>query len=219
VTAARDRSWLTRFIVAPNQMNAAGDPVALALRAKYQQVRMPNLGLTDGDAEGLIDYIEAQSRTAGARAPARVTPVAASATASPVERASSSRPPVPAAVMTPYLRIQEALSADRLEGVKESAAAIAAAAPKIASSGPALVALAGSLQRAADLRAARTAFGTLTDLLLGGGQTLNTDLDDIHTAYCPMARKYWLQRGVKIQNPYYGKQMLECGRIVSTSSP
>jgi hypothetical protein len=32
-------------------------------------------------------------------------------------------------------------------------------------------------------------------------------------AYCPMARKYWLQRGTAIRNPYYGKSMLECGRI------
>jgi hypothetical protein len=34
-------------------------------------------------------------------------------------------------------------------------------------------------------------------------------------AYCPMARKYWLQKGDTVQNPYYGKQMSDCGRIVS----
>ena len=33
--------------------------------------------------------------------------------------------------------------------------------------------------------------------------------------YCPMARKYWLQKGDAVQNPYYGKQMSDCGRIVS----
>jgi hypothetical protein len=111
------------------------------------------------------------------------------------------------------------LSADRLEGVQAHAEAIAAAASKLASGGPAVVAVAGSLQRATDLNAARAAFGALTDVLLGGAQTLNTDLDDIHVAYCPMARKYWLQKGEKIQNPYHGQKMLECGRIVSKSAP
>jgi hypothetical protein len=35
-------------------------------------------------------------------------------------------------------------------------------------------------------------------------------------AYCPMVQKYWLQRGETIQNPYYGKQMSDCGRINAT---
>jgi anti-sigma factor ChrR (cupin superfamily) len=34
-------------------------------------------------------------------------------------------------------------------------------------------------------------------------------------AYCPMARKHWLQSGDKVQNPFYGRAMSECGRIVS----
>jgi hypothetical protein len=38
--------------------------------------------------------------------------------------------------------------------------------------------------------------------------------DGVKVAYCPMARKYWLQNGDAIRNPYYGKDMLECGRIV-----
>jgi hypothetical protein len=199
-------------------MNAEGDPIAVALRAKYRQVRMPNLGLTERDAAALLDYIEAQSRTAGgARVPARTMP-APSAPTRAVNRAAP-RPAVPAAIVTPYLRIHEALSADRVEGVKAHAEAIAAAASKLASGGPVVVAVAGSLQRATDLPAARTAFATLTDVLLGGAQFLNTELEDIHVAYCPMARKYWLQRGEKIQNPYHGQQMLECGRIVSRSSP
>lgn len=228
VTAVRDRSWLTRFIAAPEQMNEAGDPVALALRARYQQVRMPNLGLTERDAAALIDYIAAQSRTAAGARVARTMPASSSAGTrhllsaeyrSPVEGAPISRPSIPAAVLTPYLRVHEALSADRLEGLKEAGEAIAAAASTLAPGGAAIVAVAGSLQRAANLNAARAAFGALTDVLLAGGQTLNTDVDDIHVAYCPMARKHWLQKGDQIRNPYHGQQMLDCGRIVSQSSP
>jgi protein SCO1/2 len=63
VTATRDREWLARFIVSPDQVVAAGDPIAKALLAKYQQVLMPNLGLGPGDASVLIDYLDARSRT------------------------------------------------------------------------------------------------------------------------------------------------------------
>ena len=62
VTARRDRDWLTRFIVDPEEVRAAGDPIALALRAKYQQVVMPSLDLGPADAAVLIDYIDRQSR-------------------------------------------------------------------------------------------------------------------------------------------------------------
>jgi protein SCO1/2 len=62
VTAARDRGWLTRFIVGPDKMMADRDPIALSLRKKYKQVRMPNLGLTDQDAVAVIEYLERQDR-------------------------------------------------------------------------------------------------------------------------------------------------------------
>ena len=30
-----------------------------------------------------------------------------------------------------------------------------------------------------------------------------------------MLRKYWLQRGETIQNPFYGQAMSDCGRFVA----
>jgi hypothetical protein len=30
-----------------------------------------------------------------------------------------------------------------------------------------------------------------------------------------MLKQYWLQKGAKVANPYYGKSMLECGRVVT----
>ena len=37
--------------------------------------------------------------------------------------------------------------------------------------------------------------------------------DDVRVAYCPMVQKYWLQKGETIRNPFYGKEMSDCGRI------
>jgi protein SCO1 len=74
VTARRDRAWLTRFIAAPEKMNAAGHPVAVALRARYDQVRVPNLGLSESEIAVVIDYIDAQSRAARTASNGMTTP-------------------------------------------------------------------------------------------------------------------------------------------------
>jgi len=34
--------------------------------------------------------------------------------------------------------------------------------------------------------------------------------------YCPMAEGYWLSKENAIKNPYYGSQMLSCGRVAET---
>lgn len=38
----------------------------------------------------------------------------------------------------------------------------------------------------------------------------------IYQMYCPMKKAYWLSNEEVIKNPYYGKQMLSCGKIVQT---
>jgi protein SCO1/2 len=64
VTVVRDRVWLTRFIVEPDRVAAERDPIALALREKYKQVQMPNLGLTDREAAAVIDYLDGRASRA-----------------------------------------------------------------------------------------------------------------------------------------------------------
>lgn len=59
VTKRRERAWLGRFIKTPDELLAQQDPIALELFARYNEVRMPNLGLGDGDVEALIRYLEA----------------------------------------------------------------------------------------------------------------------------------------------------------------
>ena len=52
----RDRGWLERFIKAPSTMLDA-DPAARQLVAQFGGVRMPDLGLSDGDVTALTDLI------------------------------------------------------------------------------------------------------------------------------------------------------------------
>jgi protein SCO1/2 len=202
VTKTRDREWLARFIFAPDKMLADGDPIAKELFEKYRNVRMPNLDLSREDVVSIVNYLikqDAEVSTVSSPPPKSAESVSISA------------------IVDPYLRIQEALSADSLTGVPDAARRIASEASKVGTSAASIGSAAGPLQQAADLKAARAAFDTLTAALITYAKTSHATIgDDIHVAYCPMLQKYWLQKGTTIRNPYYGKAMLACGRLNPT---
>lgn len=56
VTERRDLAWLTRFIHEPDVVIAEGDPIATELLAKYNNVAMPNLALSEPEVESLLAY-------------------------------------------------------------------------------------------------------------------------------------------------------------------
>jgi protein SCO1/2 len=60
VTRRREHAWLARYVQVPDQMRAEHNPIATALAAQYPHVRMPNLGLGEGDVAALLTYLEAQ---------------------------------------------------------------------------------------------------------------------------------------------------------------
>jgi protein SCO1/2 len=59
VTTRRDRAWLARYVLAPEQMRGMKDPTAVGLFNQYKQVRMPNLHLTPEEVAAVIAYIDA----------------------------------------------------------------------------------------------------------------------------------------------------------------
>ena len=92
------------------------------------------------------------------------------------------------AMLDPYFRIQTALSDDKTDGVKADA-----------------------LSSTSDLAAARAAFSALSDAVVAFSEKTKAAGDGVHTMFCPMANKQWMQKGEKVSNPYYGKSMLTCG--------
>ena len=115
------------------------------------------------------------------------------------------------AIVNSYLEIHAALAADKVEGVKAPAAAIAAEAGRMEMSGAAIAKAAKEVEQAKDLKAARTAFGPLSDAVIAAAKAAN--LGDVKVAYCPMVKGSWLQKDATIKNPYYGSQMLTCGEF------
>lgn len=77
VTRTRDPNWLARMIRKPDQLLNEKDPIATALRKKYNNVQMPNVGLSNEELGYLIGYIEerttAQDKDASGEAKAVAT--------------------------------------------------------------------------------------------------------------------------------------------------
>ncbi|MBX7233324.1 MAG: cytochrome c [Caldilineales bacterium] len=57
VTQRRDPAWLSQWILQPDKILAAGDPIATQLLAENNNVPMPNLGLTEAEVAALIAYL------------------------------------------------------------------------------------------------------------------------------------------------------------------
>lgn len=70
VLGRRERTWLKSFMMSPDGMRAKKDPVAVALDEKFPNVSMPNLGLSDGDADDLLVYLARKSPSTADMPPA-----------------------------------------------------------------------------------------------------------------------------------------------------
>ena len=61
VVNTRDRKWLIRWLKEPDQMLKEKDPIAMSLYEQYNQIAMPNLGLTQVDVMDLLRYMTEQA--------------------------------------------------------------------------------------------------------------------------------------------------------------
>lgn len=60
LTLRRDHDWIVRYMMAPQEVRASGDPVAAALTARFPGVRMPNLSLGESDVDDLLAYLQSE---------------------------------------------------------------------------------------------------------------------------------------------------------------
>jgi ubiquinol-cytochrome c reductase cytochrome c subunit len=90
VTTKRDEQWLVRWIQEPDKMVAEGDPIAKQLLQEFNNLPMPNFGLSQDIAKDILAYIAAESTstpttesTADAASIVKPTPVISAVTADP----------------------------------------------------------------------------------------------------------------------------------------
>lgn len=68
VIERRDMEWVRNFITAPDRVIASGDPIAAELLAKYNNLQMPNQGLSQDEVSALLAYLESPGGTSAAGA-------------------------------------------------------------------------------------------------------------------------------------------------------
>ena len=112
-----------------------------------------------------------------------------------------------ASVLNHYVAIQSALAADKFDGVREAAERIAKLLPDP------IRAQASAVATAPDVATARERFKPLSASLIQHLDRENVQTGRYFEVYCDMAKASWLQAGRTLRNPYYGKEMLECGEI------
>ena len=119
-----------------------------------------------------------------------------------------------AAIVDPYLKIQEALADDSVEGVRQHAGEIATASSALGAPAMKIDTAALQLASATEIDDARTKFGTLSETIDNYMTGLHLVAPEgVRVAVCPMVQKPWLQKGDALANPYYGKEMLTCGSL------
>lgn len=152
----------------------------------------------------------------------------------PATTTSPSGAPIPPRIEGPvgdtldaYENARAKLAQDNLAGAQPFATALAAAARTAADHAvvakphfQSIAAAADKIAATKDIKEARAAFGDASKSVI----QLLVDDPELRTGrflfMCPMAKGYqkWVQTTGKLNNPYFGSEMLECGEELKTWS-
>ena len=80
----------------------------------------------------------------------------------------------------------------------------------------ALLKYAGNISQAKDIKKQREYFKAFSDHFSQLAKTTSLSSYPIYIAHCPMVKANWLSSSATIKNPYFGKAMLTCGKVVET---
>lgn len=72
------------------------------------------------------------------------------------------------------------------------------------------------LSQTKNIEKQRAFFSSLSTNIYTLAKTVKLSGEPIYYAYCPMKKAYWLSNEAAIKNPYYGSQMLTCGKVNET---
>ncbi|HWB25519.1 MAG TPA: DUF3347 domain-containing protein [Chitinophagaceae bacterium] len=67
-----------------------------------------------------------------------------------------------------------------------------------------------------DISHQREHFANLSLNMFALAKAVKISVDPVYEDYCPMQKAYWLSKDKPIKNPYYGNQMLTCGKVANT---
>ena len=110
---------------------------------------------------------------------------------------------MPASIIAPYLKIQAALAADSLDGVKANAGELTTAATSLGSPAFQIGTTAAQLTAAVELSDARGKFARLSDVIITYMDGLQLVAPQgVEVISCETTNQRWLQDGSSVSNPY-----------------
>ena len=81
---------------------------------------------------------------------------------------------------------------------------------------PKIKAAADLISKTTDITKQRDQLNTLSVSLYSIVKVFDLGKQPVYYQYCPMKKAYWLSKTKEVQNPYYGKKMLNCGSTKET---
>lgn len=72
------------------------------------------------------------------------------------------------------------------------------------------------ISQSTDIAHQREHFATFSENFYKLAKAVKLSDKPVYYAYCPMKKSYWLSAEAAIKNPYYGNQMLTCGKVAET---
>jgi len=121
------------------------------------------------------------------------------------------------AIYNGYISLKDALVSTKFEEAKKAALTLKTdLANYKGCESTALIA--DKIATAADIKTQRKEFTSLSSDVIALFKHADLVKGSIYVQHCPMANNNeggdWLSTDSKIQNPYYGDEMMECGRVV-----
>jgi hypothetical protein len=114
-----------------------------------------------------------------------------------------------------YIHVKSALVKADVKEAQAGASALSTAFTKVGNKNGA--ALAGKIASASNIAAQRIELDGLTSEVEKAIKGSGLKSGVVYKQYCPMAKEgngaYWLASESKVNNPYYGSEMLECGEV------
>jgi hypothetical protein len=120
-----------------------------------------------------------------------------------------------------YIALKDELVATKFDGAKNAASTLAKELKGFEGCENA-ARITSKIADAGDIKAQRAAFTDLNVELIPVFKHTTLTAGTIYVQHCPMANNGdggdWLASESKIQNPYYGDEMMECGRVAEEIS-
>lgn len=79
-----------------------------------------------------------------------------------------------------------------------------------------LVSDANNISANSNIEKQKAYFSSLSTNIYSLAKLVKLSDQPVYQQYCPMKKAYWLSNEAAIKNPYYGKQMLTCGKVSDT---